>query len=111
MKIFNFDLKEVNKVTYFQYKRLTNLMSKVEDSIADTDRKARLEKQRCKVCYYIDTDILACQAFTHYHCTACELELIHANSNINALCLDCAKKHKLCIHCGADIELGDRRKL
>lgn len=111
MKILEFDLDEVNKTTYYQSRRFNDLRSRIEKAVADLDKKERLKDQECQVCFYLDNNALAGQAFTHYTCRACGIELINPNTNVNALCLDCAKKHKLCIHCGADLDLGNRRKL
>lgn len=111
MKILDFTLGAINKTTYYQLNRYNSLRTQIEKYIADIEKKERLEKQKCPVCYYLDRGALAGQAFTEYTCRSCGQKLMHPNTNVDALCIVCAKRHLLCVHCGSDLDLAKRTKL
>lgn len=74
----------------------------------DLEKYQRHQEQSCQVCYYKTT--VSGQAMTPYNCIMCKVKLMHRNTNVDRLCMDCAKKNRLCKHCGADINLNLRRK-
>ena len=37
-------------------------------------------------------------------------DVMYSSTNTDRLCMDCAKKHHLCKHCGGDISMRARRK-
>ncbi len=75
----------------------------------DVEREDRHEKQLCPVCYYNPSRIGGA-AVTTGVCGLCEAEKTFGNTCVDALCIDCAKKHNLCLHCGGDIDCKARRK-
>ena len=77
--------------------------------VNDVKHDERVKAQECRRCFYYSK--LGGQAITSSNCSICNTELIHGNTNIDELCMDCAKKHKLCKHCCADMELKQRREL
>lgn len=74
----------------------------------DPEKTARRAKQLCMVCYYRES-VMAGQAACKAQCGICDEVMLFSNTNTDALCCQCAKNHELCKHCGADIELKDRR--
>ena len=74
----------------------------------DADKKIRLQYGYCIFCWYSES--LAGQAFTEYTCAVCGKEGRHPNTNVPKICIDCSKKHKLCVECGADIALRNKRR-
>jgi hypothetical protein len=76
----------------------------------DPNNKDRLKENLCLVCYY-RTGGLTTNAFIHTNCRSCNTSLHFAgSSSVEELCLPCAKEHKLCVKCGADIEYKERKK-
>lgn len=76
--------------------------------VEDPDKVLRLEAQECVVCFY--NSRLGSAVVTDRPCCLCEIMLYCGSSCIDRLCKDCAEKYKLCKHCGADINLRNRRK-
>ncbi len=74
----------------------------------DPERKERMSRHECVACYY--SSRFGGSAVTTQPCMSCGKEELYGNTNTDALCLDCAKKHGLCKHCGGDIKLRVRRK-
>jgi len=75
----------------------------------DPDKKERLKASECIVCWYRGGGMVT-NACVHTSCKSCNKELWFGNSNTDEICIDCAKEHKLCKHCGADLEYKERRK-
>lgn len=84
-------------------------VEKCKDVAEDRDKKYRLEDQECVVCY--NNPKIGGAAVSSRQCGMCDKYVTSGNTAADVLCMDCAKKHKLCKHCGADINLKDRRKL
>lgn len=75
--------------------------------VNDPEKSDRLSKQLCKVCYY--TSRMSGQACTSTNCGICDAEVRSGNTDVNVICSTCAKNHGLCVRCGCDIELKNRR--
>lgn len=78
--------------------------------VTDARREDRLTKQECRPCFYLYSKAGGC-VITHSPCGQCEKEMVFATNCTDRLCIECAKSMRLCKHCGADIELKQRRKL
>lgn len=76
------------------------------DDVYKTDRVA---KQECQSCFY--SQRIGGQAMTRSYCGICEKEMHCGHTNVDAVCIDCAKKHRLCKHCAGDINMKRRNKL
>jgi len=89
---------------------LRNLLQEAESIKTDDDKKNRLEKSECKMCFYRKGRIGGC-AMTEQPCGICGIPVMYGSTCTDVLCLNCAKEHELCKHCGADRELrANRRK-
>lgn len=104
------DMNKVNQETYWRQKRMKETLRRAKNFTEDTDRVARLKKQECPWCYYADSKIGG-QAITESNCAGCNGHITSGNTNIDMLCSACARILGLCLHCGADIDLKNRRKI
>lgn len=77
--------------------------------VDDADRLNRWKVQECQRCYY--NGKVGGQMITHSKCKSCEKELQFPSTNVDRLCIECAREQQVCKHCGADMELKNRRKL
>lgn len=75
----------------------------------DPDKDWRQAKGECPVCFYVWGRVGGA-SITTTQCGRCEKELTFGNTCVDVLCLDCANKLGLCVHCGGDQELKHRRK-
>lgn len=76
----------------------------------DINKKDRLSESTCLVCYYDTRGVMVTNSTVTTNCRSCNKKMMFGNSNADEVCLECAKKHKLCVHCGSDIEYKERRK-
>lgn len=76
----------------------------------DSDKEKRQAALLCPYCYYGGAR-MAGQAFTTAYCGLCKASRLFSNTDVDRVCEDCATKHDLCIHCGADRELRKDRKV
>lgn len=83
-----------------------NRAAQAEFDLKNDEREAAGE---CRCCFYYDGK-MGSASVTRRPCACCGVILHSANTSIDMLCLTCADKHKLCVHCGADRELRVRRK-
>jgi len=74
----------------------------------DPNKQERLESQECVMCYGVPR--IGGTSVTKRQCAFCKEMVSSCNTNVNVLCGGCAKTAGLCRHCGADIELTNRRK-
>lgn len=74
----------------------------------DPNRDERLEHGECVICF--GASRIGGAACTSRQCGLCDQIVRSGNTNVDVLCIDCAKRHGLCKHCGADIDLKNRRK-
>lgn len=75
----------------------------------DIYKELRVIAQECQRCYYITK--VGGASMTTVLCGICEKEMMFGSTCTDTVCLDCAKKHRLCKHCGGDIDMKTRRKI
>jgi len=102
------DRVSVCNATAFTNLRIDLTLERAKQYTEDPDKKKRLELSICKPCFYERT--VAGQAFTNRPCGLCETVLQSSNTNVDVLCIGCAKVNNLCKKCGGDIDGKDRRK-
>lgn len=98
-------IEDVNHRTFMKKGQLEYFQKIVSDS----DKAKRLEKQECQCCFY-DSRIGGA-AMTDSTCGLCEKTTHFGSTAVDKLCKECAKKHDLCKHCGADINYNKREEL
>ena len=82
----------------------------VRNMAEDPRKEERLAKSECVVCFYPMAGRIGGAMCTSAQCGICQETVRSGNTNIDVVCLACAKAHDLCKHCGADIRLRTRRK-
>jgi len=96
-----------NKISTVDFKRFTEerleRIKKMDKIPEDADKGRRVGMQECVICYY--GMAVAGKAITYRDCENCGVEMQFTNTCTDRLCLDCARKLKVCRHCAADIDL------
>ena len=93
-----------NKLEYAEFTR-----ERLKNFDIDPKKEDRLKAQECKYCYYMRSGV-ATQAFVQWTCGICNTEQQWSNGDYPRICKECAIKHNLCMHCGADIDLRVKRR-
>ncbi len=73
-------------------------------------KERRNHAGECKKCFYIYPARIGGSAMTMEPCGVCGKEVWYGNTSTDRLCMTCALEHKLCKHCGGDVEMRPRRK-
>lgn len=89
---------------------IESILERADRLKKDPEKKKRLSESLCKCCYYVDTMRVGGATITQIDCGICDKEMSFSNTCVDVICPECAKKHELCKHCGADIDLKNRRK-
>lgn len=76
--------------------------------LTDPHRKERHEAQECVICF--GGSRIGGASCTTVECGLCGEDIHFGSTCVDVLCLECARKAKLCKHCGADIDLVNRRQ-
>lgn len=104
-----FDTKSAtNEWTARARLRIENYLRRAAVLHDDGQRARRLAAQECRYCYYLRGDRIVGWSFTDYTCGICGSKQSWSNTGVPKLCEKCAKEHKLCRSCGADLELEHR---
>ncbi len=105
----NVDNVSIMNSTHFAKQRVDSTIKLSEKLKTDPDKNTRKEKQQCQTCYYISGRIGG-SAMTTVECGVCDDIMMFSNTCVDTVCPKCAKKHNLCVHCGGDIDMVQRRK-
>jgi hypothetical protein len=105
------DLFHVQHKTAMNREFIESTVRHVREYEGDVHRERRLKARECPWCFYFRRGMLAGQAFTSWACSFCLKEDVHANTAHPYLCTDCSDKLGLCVTCGADLDLKQRRTL
>lgn len=89
-------------------RKVDSVIKMAIDMQKDRRKKERIKKYECKGCFYYPR--IGGSAMTEGNCALCDSHQLHSSTNTDVLCLDCAKKNKLCRHCGGDIDLRTKRR-
>jgi len=103
------DLVSIMRANTFAKNYNDSILVKANDLTHDPDKANRLEKQLCKYCHYVNTGRIGGAVITHVECGICDTDISFSNTCVDVICPDCAEKNNLCKHCGADMELKNRR--
>ena len=105
----NVDLSEISWETERGKDRVSYYRSMLKKIDEDKEKERRLEQSECFLCFY-EKSRIGGSACTQVQCAFCNKVLSSGTTNIDKMCVDCAKKAGLCKHCGADVNLKNRRK-
>lgn len=105
------DLYHVQSVTERNVHQGEIGAAKMIEFLSDSRQKARCEKKECRACFYLNSSRWGGAAMTEGSCGICAEVKLFGSTVIDALCEKCATKHRLCIHCGGDVNMKMRRSL
>lgn len=107
----SFDKAVMANATFRAVRLATEILESARSFEADSNKRYRLEKHECKTCFYFRSNRIGGAAMTTQPCAICSEAMLFGNTATSLICLNCAKQHKLCRHCGADSELRPKRRL
>lgn len=84
-------------------------LANARQMVDDPEREKRLKAQECILCFY--SLKAGGSAVSYVVCGLCDEEVGSGSTNVPRLCPDCARAHRLCGHCGGDLEMKGRRKV
>ena len=102
------DAGSIQNATYLASSHVDGIRQRLGRFDADEKKAERLEKQQCKVCFYM-AGRLGGAAMTKAQCGLCDNVKLFSSTCVDILCVDCARKAKLCVHCGGDVDMKNRR--
>jgi diacylglycerol kinase len=103
--LFKVDSASVARATFTAAKQRQQALEIAAQLQADVRQQKRLQAALCVTCFYLRANRIAGAAVTQQPCGICEALQTYASTTTDILCLECAKSHQLCKHCGADAEL------
>jgi hypothetical protein len=74
----------------------------------DTCREERLKKHECIACFY--GSHIGGASITEQPCGLCGKTEYYCSTSTDDICMECAKEHHLCKHCGGDLDMKVRRR-
>lgn len=106
----NVDLCSILRASDWAKEYLRRSEQDLRNMTEDPQKDDRLAKMECVVCFYPFRGRIGGTMCTSSQCGICQKTIHSSNTNIDVVCLDCAKAHDLCKHCGGDIRMRTRRK-
>jgi|SRR5699024_7370495 len=102
------DIVNMIRATEDAKARVKGWLDLAEQVASDTRKAERLSRQECKGCFYASR--FGGAAITRRACMSCGEDQMYGSTATDVLCIECAKQHDLCAHCGGDIKMRVRRK-
>lgn len=100
----------LNAATGRARRHVDQLRQDLEQLDKDSARAARIHARVCPVCYYL-VHRMSGQGFTEWFCKSCGVQNLHHTTAVPMYCIPCSKRFGVCVRCGSDLELRNRRKL
>lgn len=94
----------VTERTFWAIKALRNYRKRLVQIQEDAERKVRLQRGLCHVCYYLKRGGVVGHGFTEYKCEQCGDHYMHENTGVPKLCRQCAESSGRCRQCAADLD-------
>ena len=88
--------------------RVDELLRHADEVRDDSRKRDRQDRHECRACFYGGR--IGGAAMTRRDCMCCGESQLYGSTATDVLCLECAKIHKLCKHCGGDLEMRTRRR-
>lgn len=98
----NLDRVHVIRKANDHHRYIQSTIKQAAQFLLDPEKKQRLAEQECMWCWY-GSGRIGGSAMTTRPCAFCEKEMMHGSTCVDAACIDCARLHELCKHCGGDI--------
>jgi predicted RNA-binding Zn-ribbon protein involved in translation (DUF1610 family) len=86
-----------------------DLLDKANRFSSDADKVNRLKKCECTSCFYLIPVRIGGAAMTGRECAGCDTNMHFSSTAVDLLCKSCGEHNGLCVRCGADLELKERR--
>lgn len=86
-----------------------SILESAEKINTDPEKTERLTKNLCITCYYVNAGRVGGAAMTSVDCGICDVETTFSNTCVDVICPSCATANNLCKHCGADMNLVNKR--
>lgn len=93
-------ISKTNKKHWFSTKMI---LRRAHDFEEDVKKEWRIKFQNCKFCTYLEGS-LGASVLTNSTCAICGKPILNSSTNIDKLCIDCAKEYQLCAHCGGTMD-------
>ena len=106
-----YDLFWLNLQTSANLQEVERMCKRYDAYMHDYDNQIRLKQRKCAFCYNFRSGGITLQGFQDYKCKGCNVDKTHTNSDIPRFCSECSLTYDVCIRCGADINLKDRKVL
>lgn len=95
--------QELNKLIEDSTFKNARIEKTYKDFVEDTRKILRMERQRCKVCFYIKN--IATNDMCNGVCGICNSSFSYSGSVPGQIfCKDCGKVYSICVVCGAKID-------
>jgi|GEM_PF-6664104 len=89
-----------NEETFERLKKERGMTQDIIRHIRDVDKKARIQQQLCKNCYYLEPARCFVQVCTDSYCSVCGCRLTFPTADTDRTCEKCASEKGICKHCG-----------
>lgn len=105
------DRVSIERNTYASGYYLEAVVDRADKMTQDLEAGKRKKESYCVMCYVpYGAGRVGGAACTSRECGLCDTIIHSGNTNIDMLCQPCAVENRLCRHCGADVDLRNRRK-
>jgi hypothetical protein len=105
----SFDSQRLRTCTYSRQQAVREIRRGLAKLDCDHEADKRRQERECLYCFYLHRARMAGQAFTGWECLSCGAGGMHSNTAVPHYCDVCADKMRICVRCGADQELEDRK--
>lgn len=102
--------EDISRTTFFNKKYLDELIETVKEYTDGVNKDIRLAESKCEMCFYFRRSTIAGAAMTESNCRLCDTMMMFSSTNTDHLCDICAKTHKLCKHCGGNVNIKGKSK-
>lgn len=98
----------LRSATHRAHSKVQGIFELAQALTEDVHQAIRHARHYCKACFY-GPPRLGGAAMTTQPCMCCGTPQQYNSTNTDALCEPCAQKHRLCKHCGGDIDMDVMR--
>lgn len=102
------DISTMTRATRRASNFVADLLKRADRIREDAKKDQRLERHFCVSCFYIER--IGGAAMTTAPCMCCNRDQMYGSTDTDVLCLDCARQHRLCKHCGGDVLMDTHRQ-
>lgn len=104
----NIDMSTIAWANQRHHESIKHWRQRLKAVDEDPKKAERLDASECVMCF--EQPRIGGAAMTFWQCAFCDEQLNSGSTNIDVMCIRCAKSAGLCKHCGADLNLKNKRK-